>query len=562
MAPPSDMDSPGDGLSRRGFLAAGAGMVVAACSGDDGDGAGSTTTTTPSTTTGAAPTTTSTTTTTTTVPTPELTSNPFTLGVASGDPLPDAVVIWTRLAVDPMAGDGAIPAGAAPVGWEVATDEAFTSVVAEGTFTTTAEHGHSVHVDVTGLDAATAHWYRFTIGEWTSPVGRTRTAPEPGATVDGLRFAVANCSAWKSGYFTAFRHIAEEDVDAVFFVGDYIYELESGNFRQHDLPNPFGLDEYRNYYAIARLEPECAAAHAAHPWIVTWDDHEVEDNYAAWEPGGIAEALDDDARAVFRDRRIAAYQAWWEFMPVRTGPPVDGELRIYRDFAFGDLAKVVVIDDRQYRSPIVQGEGDGNLPRPFGGGPQLEGTFDDSRTMLGAEQEAWVEGSLVSDATWTLLVQQTLMAEVDRAPDDPAKGYSMDAWDGYAAPRERLLGYVHDQGIENFVVLGGDIHTSAVADLHTSYREPDAPMVGTEFVAPSITSLELLLPEFVEGSRSNPHIHLYETQDRGYLLVDVTADALVAHYRWVDSTEDRDAGVRTASSWQVTAGAVGVEQLA
>ena len=209
----------------------------------------------------------------------------------------------------------------------------------------------------------------------------------------------------------------------------------------------------------------------------------------------------------------------------------------------------------------MQGEGDGNLPRPFGGGPQLEGTFDESRTMLGAEQEAWFEESIVHDARWSILVQQTIMAEVNRAPDDPTKGFSMDAWDGYAAPRERLLGYVHDQGVENFVVVGGDIHTSAVADLHVSYREADSPMVGTEFVAPSITSLELLLPEFVEGSRSNPHIHLYETQHRGYLRVDVTHDELLAHFRWVDTALEPTSPISTASTWRVLDGQVGVEEV-
>ena len=542
-------------LSRRGFLVASAGLVAAAC-GSDGDGATPTpTSTAPSTTTTA---TTTTAAPTTTIPTPVFDVDPFPFLTASGDPLPDAVVIWTRLATDPAADDGGIDAEQVPVEWEVGVGDG--DAVANGLFVTRADHGHSVHVDVTGLEPSTTYWYRFRAGDWTTE-GTTRTAPAVGSPVESLRFAVASCMAWKSGHFTPLAHMVDEDLDAVIFVGDYIYELESGNFRQHDLPVPFSLDDYRQYYAIARLEPELATCHQNVPWIVMWDDHEVEDNYAGWEPGGIG-SLEPGAAEGFRDRRTAAYQAWWEFMPVRTGPPVDGELTVYRAFDFGDLARLTLIDDRQYRSPIVQGEGNGNFPRPLGGGPQLEGTFDESRTMLGDEQEAWLSEQLRHDARWTLLAQQTLMAEVDRAPDDPAKGYSMDAWDGYAAPRERLLSQIVDEGIENFVVLGGDIHTSAVADLHVSYREPDSPMVGTELVAPSITSLELLLPEFVEGSRSNDHIHLYETEHRGYLVVEVTRDELLGHFRWVETTQAPTSPIETASTWRVTAGAVGVEQIA
>jgi len=561
------MSPPNDPLSRRGFLVASAGLVAAACGTDGAGEAPSTSTAAPSST--STPTTTPTTTTPTTtaptpptptVPTPEFTLDPFPYRTASGDPRHDSVVIWTRVAPEPLARDGGVDVSEVPVFWQLGAlgDDA---VLQDGVFVTTEDHGHSVHVDVTGLDPSTDYWYRFSIGPHLTE-GQTRTAPTPGARTERLSFAVANCNAYKSGYFTAYANMVDEELDAVLFVGDYIYELEGGNTRDHGLElNPTTLDEYRAFYAVARLDPDLAACHQHHPWIVMWDDHEVEDNYAAWEPGGIGLQIDANARENFRARRIAAYQAWWEFMPVRTGPPVDGELALYRDFEFGDLAKLTVIDDRQYRSPIVQGKGDGDLPRPFGGGPQLEGTFDESRTMLGAEQEAWFEQSIVSSATWSLLVQQTIMAEVDRAPENPDKGFSMDAWDGYAAPRERLLGFVHEHEIENFVVVGGDIHTSAVADLHVSYREPDTPMVGTEFVAPSATSIELLLPEFVEGSRSNDHIHLYETEHRGYLRVDLTHDELTAHYRWVDTTAEPTSPIATASTWRIRSGTVGVEEI-
>lgn len=554
------MSPPNNRLTRRSFLAGSAGVVLAACSGDEAANTPTSAPTTSSSVSTSLRTPSSTTPPTSTLPVPQFTTDPFPFLTASGDPRHDSVVIWTRVAPDPLASDGDLDAAAVPVLWQVGAlgDD---SILQSGVFETNREHGHSVHVDVTGLDPSTAYWYRFSVGGYLAE-GTTRTSPAPGVPVERLSFAVANCNAYKSGYFTAYANMAEEDLDAVLFVGDYIYELEGGNTRDHGLElNPTTLDEYRAFYAAARLDPALAACHQVHPWIVMWDDHEVEDNYAAWEPGGIGLQIDPDARENFRARRIAAYQAWWEFMPVRTGPPVDGVLTLYRDFEFGDLAKLTVIDDRQYRSPIAQGEGDGDLPRPFGGGPQLEETFDDSRTMLGPEQETWFEQSIVSNAKWSVLVQQTVMAEVNRAPDDPAKGFSMDAWDGYAAPRERLLGFVHDQAVDNFVVVGGDIHTSAVADLHVSYRDSDSPMVGTEFVAPSATSLELLLPEFVEGSRSNDHIHLYETEHRGYLRVDLSHEEMVGHFRWVDTTAEPASPITTASSWRVRAGTVGVEQI-
>lgn len=491
-----------------------------------------------------------------------LTEDPFLYGVASGDPLPEAVVIWTRVEVGDSDFDST--RDSVSVAWEVAEDDSFTNIVVSGRFETIAEHGHSVHVDVLELNPATNYHYRFLAGGWTSPVGGTRTAPAAEASpeeVGSVRLAVASCQAFKSGYFSAYEHLTTEEVDAVVFVGDYIYELEAGTLRDHGLDIPTTLDDYRAYYAVARREPQLAAAHARHPWIVIWDDHEVEDNYAAWEPGGVGAAIDPNAAESFRARRNAAYQAWWEFMPVRTGPPAEGELEIYRRFRFGTLADLMVLDTRQYRSSIVSGEGNGNLPRFFGGGPQLDGAFDPNRTMLGARQEEWLDttldDSVAADTAWTLLAQTTVLAEVDRDPSTPDKGFSMDAWDGYVANRDRLLASAEAKGVANLVSLGGDIHASAVTDLLRSYHDSDAPAVGTEFIAPSVTSLELLLPEFVEGSLSNPHVHLYETQHRGYLVVEATPEELRAEYRWVASTETASSPLVEAPSYKVRFGSPG-----
>jgi alkaline phosphatase D len=528
------------GLTRRGFLGGALAGLLSACTG--GDGTGSRPTTTPA------------------VPAaPRLRSDPFTLGVASGDPLPSGLVLWTRLVPDPGAPDGGMPDEPVDVRWQIAVDDAFSEVVASGITTALPRYAHSVHVDVDGLAPGTTYHYRFDVGDRTSPTGRTRTAPAADAAVPAVRLAVANCQAYQSGFYSAYRHIAEEEVDAVCFLGDYIYELEaSREARVHGLDPPEDLAGFRALYGVYKSDPDLQAAHAAHPWIVTWDDHEVEDNYGGLRPGaiGVARGVTEDA---FRAIRAAAYQAFWEHVPLRGGPPgPDGSLRVYRDLRYGDLVTLAVLDDRQYRSPLLEGEGAGNLPRGLGGGPLLPGTFDESRTMLGDQQERWLHELLrASTTTWNVLVQQTVMAEVDRSPSDPARGFSMDAWDGYVAARERVLATVRDEDVPNLVSLGGDIHAAAVLDLYDTYRGDDRTLVGSELIGPSITSIELIEPAFLEGARSNPHVHLYEPDRRGYLVVDFARDEARGRFRFVSDALDPDATVETASTWVITAGSPG-----
>jgi alkaline phosphatase D len=490
-------------------------------------------------------------TTTTEFPEVDLTASPFVLGVASGDPLPDAVVIWTRLMVPPGTGPSSLR-------WEVMTDEQ-TETVAHGAATARPEHGHSVHVDVSGLDPATTYRYRFMVGDHASEVGRTRTAPAPDDSPGGLRFAVASCQAFQTGWYSAYRHLSAEDLDVVFFVGDYIYELETSlEVRPHGLAPPQTLDEFRRFYEVNKADPDLQAAHGAFPWVMTWDDHEVEDNYANLEPGAVGRAMSDDADEAFPAKRAAAYQAWWEHAPVRLPPPESGALQIYRSFAFGDLAKAVVLDNRQYRTSIPTGEGAGNLPRGAGGGPQLPGALAEDATYLGAEQEAWVETELSgSSSIWNVIVQQTVIAEFDRAPADPDRGFSMDSWDGYVAARRRLLGFVNDNGIENLVSVGGDIHSSAVTDLQLDYGSAGSEVIGSEFVGPSITALEKLPDGFVESARTNPHVHFYDIERHGYLRCELTRDELRVDYRYVTAIDDPQADIETGSSWRVRAGSPG-----
>ena len=317
----------------------------------------------------------------------------FPLGVASGDPTPDGVVLWTRLALDPLNGGG-MPPDDVEVVWEVARDEGMTDVARRGTSVASGALGHSVHVEVDGLEPGRWYWYRFRAGTDESAVGRTRTLPAAGARPDRLRFAFASCQHYEHGYYTAYRHMAEDDLDLVFHLGDYIYEgaASDGRVRRHTGGENELLDEYRNRYALYRGDPDLQAAHAAFPWVVTWDDHEVDNNYAnaVSEEEGLPAEL-------FLRRRAAAYQAYYEHMPLRRSSlPAGPDLQLYRAFDWGDLASVHVLDTRQYRTDQPCGDGRG----------ACDGMFDPAATPLGEAQERWLlDGLDGSAARWNVVPQ-------------------------------------------------------------------------------------------------------------------------------------------------------------
>jgi alkaline phosphatase D len=275
---------------------------------------------------------------------PGLPEQLFTLGVASGDPLPDSVILWTRLVPDPLA-LGGMPDAPVPVEWEVAADEAFGDIVAKGTASAEPAFAHSVHIDAVGLAPDSWYWYRFTVGDRVSPTGRTRTAPADGAAVERLRFAFATCQEWESGYYAAHRHMADDDIDLVVFLGDYIYEGDPGNgpLRSNAHAAPVDLDGYRLRFGQYKSDPDLQAVHARFPWVLTWDDHEVDNDYA----GDSEEASNPQPDAVaFRARRAAAYQAYYEHQPIRIDPPSGPDVTIYRDLAWGSPAPPTRSDSR------------------------------------------------------------------------------------------------------------------------------------------------------------------------------------------------------------------------
>lgn len=483
--------------------------------------------------------------------------DPFTLGVASGDPLPRKVVIWTRLAPDPLVEGFGMPSRPVTVYWEMSSDESFRRIVGRGAVDALPQYGHSVHVDVDGLQPHTYYWYRFRVRDQYSPVGRTRTAPAL-LTSPAVDFAFVSCSQYEHGYFTAYRRVAEDNPDVVFHLGDYIYEYpansyvaDGGNVRDHVGPEIRTLFDYRRRYAQYKTDEDLQLAHATSPFVVTWDDHEIDNNHAGNIPEDLDPAEGNDTPENFALRRAAASQAYWENMPFRpkrrprvTTPT---EFPLYRRFEYGRTASFHVLDERQYRTDQPCGDQFGN---PCGE------ENDPNATILGDEQATWLEdGMSNSDATWQILPQQIFMSNLDAQPGEGNAGYT-DGWDGYRASRDRLLGYVHERDIENFVVLTGDIHSSWLCDLKLDFEDENSPTLGTEIVGTSITSngdgsdqsafLALLQPE-------NPHIR-YNNNRRGHVMCTVDAEQMTVDYRAVDFVSTPGAPVRTDRSFVIETG--------
>ncbi len=477
---------------------------------------------------------------------PKFSAYPFSLGVASGDPSPDGVVLWTRLAPKPLEPGGGMQAEPVEVSWQVADDEGMSRVVRSGTVVANPQWAHSVHVEVEGLRPDRWYWYQFKAGSEVSRKGRTRTMPPANATPERLRFAFVSCQHYETGLFTAYDHLAREDVDLIVHLGDYIYEgaARENGVRRHNSGEIITLDDYRARYALYRLDPALQAAHAMAPWIVTWDDHEVENNYAA----DIIQLTSKNNPADFLRRRAAAYQAYFETMPLRRAQlPRGPDMLLYRDLNFGRLAKFHVLDTRQYRSD--QPQGDGRKPTS----PVL---MDPKGTLLGARQREWLSAGLErSPAAWNVLAQQVMMARVD-LDKDPAVTHSMDQWPGYEFERRRVLKHFHERKIKNPVVLTGDIHSNWANELIMDFDRPDSLNVGVEFVGTSISSggdgtatprtSEHLLPE-------NPFIKFHNTE-RGYVRCEVTPTQWTTDYKTVPYVTRPGAPLQTRARFVVESG--------
>jgi alkaline phosphatase D len=490
---------------------------------------------------------------------------PFSLGVASGSPLPDGVILWTRILSDPLKPESTPPI-AMNVRWEVAQDEAFRHIAAKGTAVASPELAHSVHVDVKGLAPGRWYWYRFMLGDAVSPVGRTRTAPARDELPAHLKLAVASCQHWEFGSYAAHRHIAHAVPDLVAFLGDYIYEWGPYQLRHPARvvrsDESFTLSDYRKRYAQYKSDPDLQAAHHAAPWIVTWDDHEVANDY-----GGLR---DERLAQDFAARRAAAYQAFYEHMPLRL-PQVrrDGfaSVALFQRYDWGRLARFHVLDDRQYRTPqacpksSTRGGSNAVFARA------CEALRDPRRTMLGAEQEAWLESGLAtSRAKWNILAQQTLMAQSSGVPIlKPEDGrFWTDGWDGYPAARRRLLDTIVRHGAHNPLVLGGDVHSFYATALRPDFSRPVSKqnaVVATEFVGTSVTSSSRSQARTEEHVKKNPHMLYGRSDKRGYMLLEVTPKETVAHFMGLDDVRNAKSAVAEVAAFRVGDGVAGAERL-
>ncbi len=466
-------------------------------------------------------------------------TDPFTLGVASGDPDATSVMHWTRLAPVDTPLDGEIT-----LTLEVATDEQFDTLVSTRALVTDATQGYSAHGLTTGLQPDTWYWYRFRTGEFTSPAGRSRTTPEAGAASSQLTMATASCQHYESGFYTAHRDIAEAGLDLVVWLGDYIYEgdarpIGDGVVRSHEGPEPKTLDAYRARYATYKSDPNLQAAHAACPWLVIWDDHEVENNYS----GNIAEDGSE-----LGERRAAAYRAWWENMPTRIEAPTTADAVIYRGFEWGSLLDMSLLDTRQYRTD--QACGDITLSTD----PPCAETFDADRTMIGREQREWLFDRLgKAGATWNVLGQQVIFGNFTLN----GAVLNFDQWDGYPVERDAVLQTVIDKQISNFVVLSGDIHFAGVGDVRAP-GGPDKPVVGAEFVATSISSSGNVDPGLIDLVKSLGDVVDADLVHRGWIKHTITPQTWSAEYRIVADALVPDSTVSVFNTFVVDPGVPGI----
>jgi alkaline phosphatase D len=483
---------------------------------------------------------------------------PFTLGIASGDPTSTGVVLWTRLAPRPFADDGGMPMHAVAVQWQIAADERMRRVVQRGTAVAVPELGHSVHVEVEGLEPSRWYWYQFKVGNEYSAIGRTRTAPASGSQ-EALRFAFVSCQHYAQGFYHAHRHLADESLDFAVHLGDYIYEREASSaigrshLPEHEITS---IADYRIRYAQYKSDAHLQAVHAAVPWVMTWDDHETENDYAGLAP----ENPDDpaDNQPDFAARRARAYQVYYEHMPLRAAQvPTGPSLQLYRRLAFGDLMSMHVLDTRQYRSHrapagcVLADRIDGYCPE----------ALDPTRTIEGAAQQAWLlDGLGGSTASWNVLANQVPFAPNDTNPDPLIRTFGGEKWDGYPIDRQAVLDFIAARGLVNTVVITGDVHQNFVRNVPPDYVRLDAEPVATEFIGTSISSGGDRVPVTVfGGNANNPHLRLQDNH-HGYVRCTVTPDLWTSDYRIVPSvTQVDDGGIGTLASFVVERGKAGAQ---
>lgn len=482
---------------------------------------------------------------------PTFSSNPFALGVASGDPDSTSVVLWTRLAPKPLEAGGGMTNEAVRVTWQISSDDSMSNIVASGTTVATPQLGHSVHVEAQGLEPDRWYWFRFRAGDAESPIGRTRTMPKADSLSDSLKFSVTSCQNFEQGLFTAYEQMAKDDLDLVFHLGDYIYEYaagKNGKVRTHIGAEIESLDDYRVRHSQYRSDPLLHGMHALCPWVVTWDDHEFDNNCA----GDVSEQQGIDP-VEFLVRRANAYQAYYEMMPLRARSlPSGSDMLLYRGIQFGRLAQFLVLDTRQYRS---------DQPNNDKRSPLNEAATSSKQTMLGVPQRNWMYRELIqSQSQWNVLAQQVMMGMVGRSKDSDAL-YSMDQWPGYVHERKAIVKFMQERAISNPVVLTGDIHSNWANELRVDDRLADTAIVASEFVATSLSSggNGKREPAYLgELLANNPGVK-FHNEERGYIRCHVTPKSWQSDYVVVNEVTQPGGKCETYKSFVVENGSPKVQ---
>jgi alkaline phosphatase D len=443
-----------------------------------------------------------------------------------------------------------MPSENVEVRFDVAEDDAMKRIVRSGTAVATPQLAHSLHVEIHGLKPDRWYWYRFQTGDAASPVGRARTMPAPDVLPEKLRFAFASCQHFEQGLFSAYEHMAGEDLDLMVHLGDYIYEGAAANdrVRKHIGGKLNTLEDYRNRHAQYRRDPLLQAMHARCPWIVTWDDHEFENNYAA----GISERPGVDP-AEFLEQRANAYQAYYEALPLRPSlVPQGPDVKLYRTISFGRLATFQVLDTRQYRTDQPNGDRSSDLN---------DAALNPKNSLLGAKQAGWLKSALLrSTATWNVLAQQVMMGMVDIDTGDEQR-YSMDQWCSAAYERIRLMKFIAERKIPNPVVLTGDIHSNWANELRVDDRRPGTPVVASEFVGTSLSSGGNGAKEFsgLDKLLAQNQCVRFHNRQRGYVSCTVTPQDWRSDYRVMDQVVKPGGEIATRVSFVVEAGQPGMQ---
>ena len=481
-------------------------------------------------------------------------ADPFKLGVASGDPSSEGFVIWTRLAPQPFEPDGGLGDKAVEVRWTVAADAGFKQVVRAGAEVAHPERGHAVHVELTGLASDRPYWYRFEAGGVRSPTGRGVTLPAVGAPKDRCRLAWASCQHFEQGWFTPYKDMVAWNPDLVLHLGDYIYESSFGQqVRRHPNLEPRTLADYRVHHAVYKLDEYLQAAHAASTWALIWDDHDVENDYAGLVPENPAELAD------FPARRAAAYQAFFENLPIARRSLVSrGEMRIYQQLVWGDLAQMILLDARQYRSPRA-------CVDPARWRTTLKACPDNAapdRTVLGSEQEYWFGQTLDRGPTrWSAIVQPTMFAHFRQKNAQGEDVAYQDGWSAYPVARQQILDRIARRGKQDVVILGGDMHTFFANDIRADWSKPDSPVVAAEFVAGSVTTKNYNYERWMKmlAEPGNEHIKFMDDRQHGWCAADIGRDRWTVDFRVASSTWTRDPTFSTLRRWTVEHGRAGVQ---